>query len=59
MDRVTEAKLKMMLMKLWLEENASEIELAAVWLDSYLQFLTPPVFVKQKISFPEMLLLAV
>ena len=49
--RVTEAKLKMMLMKLQLAENASEIQFAAVWLDSYLQFLTPPVFVKQKSAF--------
>lgn len=48
---VTEAKPKMMLMKLWLVENVSEMQLAAVWLDCYLQFLTPSVFVKQKSVF--------
>lgn len=49
--RVTEAKPKMMQMKLWLIENVSEMQLAAVWLDCYLQFLTPSVFVKQKSAF--------
>lgn len=47
-DRVTEAKLEIMLTKLRLVEDASEIQLPAVWLHSYLQFLTPMVFVKEK-----------
>lgn len=47
-NRVTEAKIKIMLTKVRLVENASQIQLPAVWLHSYLQFLTSMLFVKEK-----------
>lgn len=56
---MTESKTGVMLMKLLLVENAFETQLAAVWLDSCLQFLTSPHVCETKISFPEMLVLVV
>lgn len=47
-DRVAEAKLRIMLTNLRLVENYSEIQLPAAWLHSYLQFLTPMVLVEEK-----------
>lgn len=47
-NRVTEAKLTMMLTKVRLAENASEIQLTAVWLHCYLQIHTSIMFVKEK-----------